>query len=94
MLLTFLTFLVILVIKALDPIGLVIAAIGGFFMRVWWHVLLVAAVEAIIVQLILMSTQITRAFSQGLVISFAAALLNVSIVFGIVKYWRHRKSKA
>lgn len=86
-------FLSVLVPRMLDPFGLAVAVIGGFFMRSWLHVLLAAAVEAVIVEFLLTYGQSSRRFGPGILPGYLAALFQCSLVYRVMKFRRDRRRR-
>ncbi len=84
-------FVSILLPRMLDPFGLAIAAVGGFFMRSWLHVAVVAAVEAVILEFLFTYGQINRRFGEGIVPGYFAALFQCSLVYRVAKFRRDRR---
>lgn len=78
----------------LDPFGFAIALIGGFFMRSWLHVLLVAAVEAVVLEFLLTYGQVSRRFGEGLFPGYLAALFHSSLVYKVAKFRRERRRRS
>jgi uncharacterized membrane protein YhhN len=80
----------ILIAKLLDPIGIILAGIAGWFCRAWWHVALAAVIVAGLVELVLFSTQLTRMFNPVIFLIGVVA----SAVWTALAFWlKDRRQK-
>lgn len=83
--------MIIIIVKLLDPLMLVIAALITLAARRWWHVLVVGFVVALISETILNSTQILRVWGEGLVPGFIAYSIHSALAFWAIRKWRCRR---
>lgn len=82
----------ILVAKLLSPLAIAIGLLSGYMAQKWWHVLVGAAVAAVIDEAVLHAMQQTRNLDLGIVlIGFIAAAIWGFAVYG-VRQMRRRPS--
>ena len=81
-------FIVIVLVKLLDPISFAIVFGVSFFSRKKWIIAVAAIVGAVAVETILTSTQMARSWGQGLIIG-----LLVSGIHALLCYWLIGKFK-
>jgi uncharacterized membrane protein YhhN len=80
----------ILIAKLLDPVGIILAGIAGWFARAWWHVAIAAVLVAGLVELVFFATQITRTFNP---IVFLVGVV-ASAVWTALAFWlKERRQK-
>lgn len=74
----------VFVAKFLSPIPIVVAIIGAFWSRAWWHVAITAVVAATIGEVLLSATQVTRSFNPAIfLIGVLAAGVWAALAFWI-----------
>lgn len=83
------TFLIMLVVKVLDPIGFAVVFALSFITREKWIIPAAAIGGALVTETILTATQYTRTWGRGIVIGLLA-----SAIQALVCYWLVGKIKA
>jgi hypothetical protein len=80
------TFLAILLAKFLDPVAIILGILNGYMSHSRVILVALSAAIAVVVELLLSATQVTRQFSPAeLAIGFVAALAWSGLVFSIRK---------
>ena len=75
----------------LDPIGFVIAILGSVFITKWWQILLVGLITASIVETLLIMTQYTRIWGEGIIIGSVASCVHAAIGYAAVRAFKGRQ---
>lgn len=85
----------ILLVKALDPILIVIALLSGVYCKKWLWVPLLAVAPALLVEIILTMNQATsRQHLPLFLLGYLASLTWVAISFKAMSWWRSKRSAA
>src|SRR5690242_15937637 len=88
-------FLIVAIVKFLDPILIVLAIVGGLISRNWRHVLLAAFVAAAVQEVVLAGLQQTRGFNP---VVYLAGVLPAgcwaALVYFIRIKWMARRNQA
>lgn len=78
------TFLAVLIAKLFDPVAIVLGILNGYLSRSKVVLVALSVAIAVVVELLLGATQMTRTFNPvELIIGFAAALAWSGLVFSI-----------
>src|SRR5947208_2307721 len=78
------SFLAILLAKLLDPVAIILGILNGYFCRSIALLIALSVAIAVVVELLLRATQLTRTFNPvELIIGFAVALAWSGLVFSI-----------
>ena len=83
--------LAIIIAKLLDPVSVIITVIVVLFSRSAWIVPVAAIVAALSVESMLVSTQFSRNFGDGIVLGLVASMIHATIAFKIVNKIRKGK---
>jgi len=76
--------LVILFVKLLDPVAIILGVLNGYFSRSIAVLIALSVAIAVVVELLLRATQLTRTFNAiELIIGFAAAFAWSGLVYSI-----------
>jgi hypothetical protein len=82
-------FLAVLIAKLLDPIAIILSVLNGYFSRSMAVLFALSVAIAVVIELLLAATQLTRTFDPvSLLIGFVAALAWSGLVF-----WIRRKRR-
>jgi hypothetical protein len=85
-------FLVVLIVRLIDPVTIVLAVLNGYLSRSMAVLIALSVAIALVIELLLEATQLTRTFTPlALLSGFIAAFAWSVLVFWIRRKWRPAK---
>lgn len=85
--------LAMLLAKLADPLSFILALVGAYMARRWWHLLLVVLVVAATVETVLSATQITHQWGEGLIIGCLASSIQACVCYLATRRLGRRKAR-